>query len=647
MSLRYPEKAEWLEADGLGGFASGTVCGVRTRRYHALLLAATDPPAGRLVLVNGFDAWVVTPEGRYPITSHRYTPDVVFPDGAARIESFQPSPWPRWVFEVGGRRLVQEIFARRGSPLVAVTWRLAERERGVTLELRPLLSGRDYHALHRENDRLRFHADESGERVVWRPYDALPPILSVANATSYRHEPVWYRGFLYSAERERGLDCVEDLASPGVFEWDLSHPREDAVWILTVEEAAEIVPAASRAVERVADLRAAERRRRTAIGLRERGVEAYLVRRGKGRTIVAGYPWFVDWGRDAFIALRGLCLATGRLEEARDVLVDWSAAIVDGIVPNRFAEHRAVPELNAADASLWFVIAVYELLAASTDSPAALSGRERERLREAVEGILEAYARGTRHGIRADRDGLLAAGQPGLQLTWMDARVGGEPVTPRTGKPVELQALWLNALHLAVSAGGTRWRERLARGAESFRERFWNPGTGHLNDVVDVDHAPGTADPTLRPNQVLAVGGLPLALVEGDRARAIVDAVEERLLTPLGLRTLDPRDPRYTHRYEGGVAERDAAYHQGPAWPWLLGPFVEAWVRTRDETAEAKREARRRFLDPLLRQLETRGMGHLPELADGEPPHRPRGCPFQAWSLGEALRLDRVVLAER
>jgi predicted glycogen debranching enzyme len=374
-----------------------------------------------------------------------------------------------------------------------------------------------------------------------------------------------------------------------------------------------------------------------------RAADAYVVARGRGRTIVAGYPWFTDWGRDTFIALRGLCLATGRLDDARAILLEWAGAVHDGLLPNRFADRGEAPEFNAVDASLWFVVAVHECLEAAVGARSG-DAADRARLSAAVDAILECHVRGTRHDIRMDADGLLAAGEPGVQLTWMDARVDGRVITPRIGKPVEVQALWINALQIA-SAWSSRWLAPLARARTSFA-RFWNAEGSCLFDVVDADHVPGANDATFRPNQVLAVGGLPFAVLADDaKARRVVDAVEARLVTPLGLRSLAPDDPAYVGRYEGGVAERDGAYHQGTVWPWLLGPFVDAWVRVRGGTPEAKAEARRRFLDPLLAHLEAAGLGHLPEIADGDPPHTPRGCPFQAWSVGEALRLDRVVLA--
>jgi glycogen debranching enzyme len=270
--------------------------------------------------------------------------------------------------------------------------------------------------------------------------------------------------------------------------------------------------------------------------------------------------------------------------------------------------------------------------------------RQKKTLQQAIEAILTGYSQGTRFGIHMDQDGLLAAGVSGVQLTWMDSKIGDWVVTPRIGKPVEVQALWLNALGVA-SQFSERWKEPFARSRENFGARFWNEQGGYLYDVVDVDHQPGKVDELFRPNQILAIGGLPISLIAGERAKRVVEAMTQRLWTPLGLRSLAPEEPGYTPRYEGGVRERDSVYHQGTVWPWLIGPFVEAWVRAHGDSDDAKREARTRFLMPIMKHLNHAGLGHISEIADADPPHTPRGCPFQAWSVGEVLRLDRMILA--
>ena len=636
---------EWLETDGLGGFASGTAAGVRTRRYHALLLAATTPPTARMVLVNGVDAWLETPSGTRALTSQRYEPSVMSPDGLARLQSFTTDPWPSWRYVLDdGTQIEHEVMAVRGTPTVVVSWKVTHTAGPCTLAVRPFLSGRDYHSLHHENGAFQFQPLCNPGRLTWHPYDGVPAI-EMRHDGEYEHQPVWYRRFLYEEEAARGLDSVEDLAAPGVLRWRFARDGEALVVLSAALSGARRDTGRDALDRSVARLRTSETARRRAFPSRlHRAADDYIVTRGSGQTIVAGYPWFTDWGRDTFIAIRGLCLATGRLDAARRILLEWSGTVSEGMLPNRFPDGQAGPEFNSVDASLWYVIAVHDFLAAADAAQWRLSPGERDALLTAVDAIVDGYAGGTRFGIHADDDGLLAAGVPGVQLTWMDARIGDWVVTPRVGKPVEIQALWLNALWLTRTRSGQR-RDLLARGLVAFETRFWNESSGYLNDVVDVDHVPGTADVSLRPNQVLAAGGLPLALVTGTRAERVLEAVEAHLWTPYGLRSLAPGSHGYAGRYEGGPTARDTVYHQGTVWPWLIGPFAEAWVKARGNSVHAKAEARERFLAPLLRHLDEAGLNHVSEITDADPPHLPRGCPVQAWSVGELLRLDQVVLA--
>jgi predicted glycogen debranching enzyme len=640
------QSAEWLEADGHGGFASGTVAGIRTRRYHALLLAARTPPTGRMVLVNGFDAWIETPQGRFALSSQNYAPGVVSPDGVQHVQNFSMEPWPSWTFRFGdSTELTQELFVAGEVGITALAWRVLNKRKGVKLFVRPFLSGRDYHSLHQENSTFRFDPTLNGEKVWWRPYDGVPGIYAMYSHNGhYSHDPQWYHNFLYEEERARGLDDSEDLASPGVFDWDLSAGA--AVWLLTTADSPALSRKGDMSVKKFYEhLRELERSRRSEFqSPLHRAADAYIVDGHKGKTIVAGYPWFTDWGRDTFIALRGLCLATGRFEDARDILLSWTDSVSEGMLPNRFPDNGEQPEYNSVDASLWFVVAVHELLQASNGS-GIVSAKNKRALQNAVEQILEGYSRGTRFGIRMDSDGLLACGIPGVQLTWMDAKVDDWVVTPRIGKPVEIQALWLNALKVA-SLFSEGWAQHFQRGLNSFREKFWNEKDGFLYDVIDVDHQTGKIDASFRANQIFAVGGLPFQLLDRRQAERVVAIVQEKLLTPLGLRSLARQEPGYVPYYQGGVRQRDGAYHQGTVWPWLMGPFVEAWIRVRNETAGTKLNARRKFLASLLAHFNEAGLGHVSEIADAESPFTPRGCPWQAWSLGELLRLDQVVLAQ-
>ncbi|MEC5404078.1 amylo-alpha-1,6-glucosidase [Paraburkholderia sp. MPAMCS5] len=632
---------EWLEADGFGGFASGTVGTLRTRRYHALLLTATHAPGGRVVLVNGVEAWLEADGARYALTMQRYVPDVLYPDLTANMLAFDTQPWPTWRLQFDSQTLITaEVFVSKATRETVLRWRCkctsaASPTRALTLKVRPLLSGRDYHALHHENAAFNFSAQTSDDasRTSWQPYGDLPRIHVATNGV-YTHAPDWYRNFCYVRERERGLDFSEELATPGVFSFNLA--EGEAVMILSASDAIGAKASATRHAAELADI---ERQRRSALGTRlQRSADAYVVARNEGRTILAGFPWFTDWGRDTFIAMRGLLIASGRLDEAEAILLEWSGTLSEGMLPNRFPDSGDTPEYNAVDASLWFIVAVHDYLATQH-----ASAETRAHLQQAAEAILAGYTRGTRFNIKASSDDdLLSAGVPGMQLTWMDAKVGDRVVTPRIGKPVEVQALWINALRIAAR-WNPQWQPAAGRALQAFHERFVEPSTQTLFDNIDVDHVKGAMDRSIRPNQIFAVGGLPFPLLEGAAARAVVDRVEAQLLTPLGLRTLAPSDPAYRGRYGGAPSERDGAYHQGTVWPWLLGPFVEAWLRVHGDTADARQQARTRFLDPLYAHLDCAGLDHMSELADGDAPHAPAGTPFQAWSLGELLRIETLL----
>jgi predicted glycogen debranching enzyme len=642
--LPVSDSAEWLEADGLGGFASGTTAGIRTRRYHALLLTATAPPSERKTLVNGFEAWVETAGGSWFLTSQRYGPDIVYPDGMTHIKKFELRSWPTWRFELDdGLAVEQELFVPYGQSALVLIWRVTGAPLNkAKLTVRPFLSGRDFHGTHHENEAFRFDADLHGDRVRWQPYHTIPAVIAKASGL-YRHAPTWYRNFCYTAERARGLDYLEDLASPGLFEFDLQ--SDAASLIFFAEDFAKVGDEEGDPSEIANRLRVRELQRREAFpSSLAAAADSYLVTRGSGKTIIAGYPWFGDWGRDTFISLRGLCVAIDRLEVARDILTEWAGTVSMGMLPNRFPDRGVEPEFNSVDASLWYIIALFEYLRAAQSKPTLNNAEVTAKLHQAVEAILSGYCAGTRFGIRLDKDGLLASGEPGVQLTWMDAKVGNQVITPRIGKPIEVQALWINALWVAQSFSD-QWKSLFAKASETFAVRFWNEARGQLFDVIDVNHQQGALDPLLRPNQIFSVGGLPLVLLPIERARQVVDAVEAALWTPMGLRSLAPGEPGYVPHYEGDVWHRDSSYHQGTVWPWLIGPFVEAWVRVRGNSPEVKKLARQQFLEPLQSHLDQAGLGHVSEIADADPPHTPRGCPFQAWSLGELLRLDRVVLA--
>ena len=626
-----PADAEWLETDGLGGFASGTVSGIRSRRYHALLLTATTPPTGRVVLVNSFDAWLETPDGVFSLTQQRYVGSDAAAENPPTLSNFEAQPWPKWSYSIGGGIEIEvELVMPHESASVFLRWRMTKgNSENVRLCVRPFLSGRDMHALHHENPDFRFLPMKQDDgSLVWTSYPDMASVAVKGNG-SYQHDPLWYRNFFYSEELHRGQDCLEDLAAPGIFSFDLKVGAQAELAFAAQGYEAILADAVDTVFEK-------ENERRAGFpSTLHRSADAYLVKRGEGRTIIAGYPWFGDWGRDTFISMRGICLATGRWEAAEEILLEWANLVDQGLLPNRFMDQGEEAEYNSVDAALWFIVVVKEFL----DADRKVESTVETKLREAVQAILDGYAKGTLHGIRMDEDGLLACGEPGLQLTWMDAKVGDWVVTPRIGKPVEIQALWLNSLSVGAAID-SQWANHLETGLKSFHEKFWNEDTGALFDVIDVDHERGRTDPSIRPNQIYAIGGLPMAVIEGERARRALDVVESHLLTPLGLRSLAPGADDYAPVYEGGVLQRDGSYHQGTVWPWLIGGFVEAWLAVNGGTEERRNEARERFLVPLREHMNVAGLGHVSEIADGDAPHTPRGCPFQAWSVGELLRLE-------
>ncbi len=628
---------EWLETNGRGGFASGTVAGANTRRYHALLLTARKPPSERFVLVNHLEEWLDIDGQAIPLSTNLY-PGAVHPTGYKHSIEFSTEPWPTWIFDCNGITLQREILMIHGRDIVMVRWKLLGRKPSrAVLQVRPKLTGRDYHSTHHENGGLSTEAQVGSNMVLWHPYSDLPPVRAF-HAGRYCHEPNWYRRIQLPVEQQRGLDAEEDWWSPGEFTFELD-PGSTKTLALTSEtvDRLDVVALAKREKFRRDRARQAVPTDDSLVGELWCAAEVYLSERGTQQTVIAGYPWFTDWGRDTFISLPGLCLVTGRLDVAWQVIASFAVHVSEGMVPNRFPDAGEQPEYNTIDASLWFIHAIDRYLAASRDE-----ARVRETAWPAVKQILDGYRLGTRYGIRMDEDGLITGGIPGAQLTWMDAKVGEWVVTPRHGKPVEIQALWVRALEVGETLArrfgeadyADQCRNDRNNAVASFRKRFWYEQGGYLYDVID---GPEGNDPSLRPNQLYAIS-LVDQLVPRDRAQQILHLVEDQLLTSVGLRTLSPCDSRYRARYEGGVLERDGAYHQGTVWPFLLGPFVTAWIKVHGKKNAALKQARS-FLDGIGAHLKEACVGQVSEVFDAEAPHRPRGCYAQAWSVAEPLRV--------
>ncbi len=628
--LSVATRREWLETNGLGGYASSTIPGLNTRRYHGLLMAATRPPVGRTLLLAKLEETLVVAGERFELGANQY-PGAIHPQGQRFLASFRLDPWPLWVYEAGGSRLLKRVFMVHGENTTVVQYALLAPAGEARLELRPLLAFRDFHATTHANDACDGGVTPAPGGIVLRPYPGLPALYLAHNAARVAAEGFWYHRFQYERERERGLDFEEDLFNPCALFFEL-RPGAAATVIASTQphQASEAEALAARETERRKQVTAAVRPADEAGRRLALAADQFLVARGERHSVIAGYPWFADWGRDTMIALPGLALATGRFDLARSILEEFSRHLSQGMLPNCFPDSGEPAQYNTVDATLWFFEAVRAYQEASGDGE-YVHGALYPVLRE----IVDWHRRGTRYGIRVEEEtGLLHADAPGVQLTWMDARIGDWVVTPRAGKAVEVQALWYNALcilaELAGQAGDQPSRalalDLAARAQASFQEMFWNPRDGCLYDVVDA--AP---DPSLRPNQVLAVS-LPHSMLAPERARRVVEAVERHLLTPFGLRTLAPSDPRYVGRYQGDARARDAAYHQGSVWPWLLGPFVAAYAKVHAGEAGVKKRIAS-FRQPLLEHMQDTGVGQVPELFDGDPPHAPRGCIAQAWSV--------------
>jgi predicted glycogen debranching enzyme len=636
---------EWLETNGLGGFASSTIPGLNTRRYHGLLVAATRPPVGRLVLLSKLEETLVFGDRRFELSANQY-PGVVHPQGHQYLKQFRLDPFPVFVYEIEGVELEKSVFMVNGENTTVVQYSLRAKQGSAPqcrLEVRPLIAFRDYHSTTHANDSLNRHVETAPGLATVVPYEGVPALHFAHDAAELDPSGDWYRNFEYAVERERGLDFQEDLYSPFVLRFDLAR-RPQATIIASTEP---------RSADRAGEYREQEVARRKAVLAASpadddfvralvAAADQYIVRRENCKTVIAGYPWFADWGRDTMIALPGLALVTGRADVARGILLEFAKHVDQGMLPNRFPDAGEAPEYNTVDATLWFFEAVRAYRAATGDNTFV-----RENLYAVLADIVEWHLRGTRYGIRVEEDGLLASGEPGVQLTWMDAKVGDWVITPRHGKAVEIQALWYNALcvmeEFAPDFGDAPGRKRYTELAEnakaSFNAAFWNDAAGCLYDVVGSDAGSnasgGARDAAVRPNQILAVS-LPYTMLPPDRARSVVEVVKRELLTPYGLRSLAPGDPQYRPRYEGDPRSRDSAYHQGTVWPWLMGPFITAYCKINGHSRQSRDQARK-WLSSLEEHLSEAGLGQISEVFDADAPHRPRGCFAQAWSIAEVL----------
>ena len=640
--LAAAEAREWLVTNGIGGFACGTVAGTLTRRYHGLLVAALPPPWHRTLLVSKIDEVVEYDGQRYPLCANRWGDDTIEPQGFVHIERFHlEGTTPVWTFACADALLEKRIWMEHGANTTYLQYTVIRASHPLRLLAKVLVNFRGYHYLtHAPESFIDVQSTGQGLRIQALP-DAPPFYLCSAEAT-FEPAHTWYRNYALAAEKLRGLDRQEDHLHAGTFQAELrigdsttiifstdpkayksgTKAREARIEIdhALLEQATQAHPVTTKSPDWIKQLILA--------------ADNFVVSRAfaddsECSSIVAGYPWFGEWGRDTMIALPGLLLATGRAKLAANVLHAYAGFVNKGMLPNRIPDAGEAAEYNTVDAALWFFEAARQYYAATQDLSLI---RE---IFPALAQIIDAYTQGTRYNIHVDSsDGLLYAGEPGVQLTWMDSKIGDWVVTPRVGKPVEVNALWLNALTTqssfadALGSSAPPYAALAAQARQGF-QRFWNSAATCCFDVVD---GPEGNDASVRPNQIFAVA-LGESALTVEQQRAVVEICQRELLTFFGLRSLSPQASQYRGHYEGNQAQRDSAYHQGTAWGWLMGPFIHAFLRVTGEPEQALT-----YLAPFENHLKIHGLGTASEIFDGAPPFAPQGCFAQAWTVAELLR---------
>lgn len=634
-------ETEWLETNGVGGWASLSVSGILTRSYHGLLVDGSQFPHTRTVLLSKLDETLLLNGTRYALGSNQF-PDTIAPEGFLYLESFKRDLFPEFIYRAGGWTIRKEILTPHGHQATLIRYTIVEaKDAEGIIEFYPLIAGRDYHSVKRANEAFQTTPQWQQHTLSVCPYHNVPQLNITVPQASYDHHPQWFLNIEYLEEYKRGLPHQEDLMQLGHFTRTI---RQGDTFIVCAYAGTTQIQAAE-------ELWQSEILRRQSLIQSAACSDTFhqslvlaadqcIVKRADGRlSIIAGYPWFTDWGRDSMIALPGLCLATKRFAEAKDILLTYAAFLQDGLIPNRFGDADGAPEYGSVDATLWWIMASYQYIQSTKDM---ITGAL---LLQKILEALDAYTKGTRYQIQADTEtGLLAAGDAQTQLTWMDARVNGIPVTPRFGYAVEINALWINALaavaHLLDASGAAEqaasFHQRAAQAAVSFQNIFWNDAAGYLYDVV---HEHGK-DSSLRPNQLIALS-LPFPVVTTQQSKRILTAIEEKLLTPRGLRSLSADSPHYKPTYRGGPNSRDAAYHQGTVWSWLIGPYISALLKTDGQKALPK--AAQLLKDFEVHLLQEGCIGSISEVFDASYPHQPRGCFAQAWSIGETLRVKLLV----
>ncbi len=670
---------EWLLTNARGGYASSTVLCCNTRGYHGLLVGSLRPPADRIMALSACLDMVVCTEGIFHLSAFEFA-DGFAPDNFACIKKFRRDSGVHFDYQFEHIELTKSVYLLHAADTVAVVYEFTTLKQPVDLILRPFIGLRDFHYLQKSYaDLSACWIEDQAALLVRHNIPGSCELFLKCPGADFENDPQWWFDFVYRKDRERGQDFTEDLWAPGFFKTTVVRPRK-IVFCAALRPGPDNIPPTERPCSRALEFDVSDALK-TLLKKHESTVEKGLYHDKPPResaadnhpalleaalslaaeqfivncapvpntpdqvheppaTILAGFPWFLDWGRDTFVALPGLLLETGKFHLAKAVLLRFANAAEQGIIPNRFDDHAGTAHFNSIDASLWFVNAAFMYLHTSGDTD-GFAGE----LLPTITSIMDSYQEGTHFGICADSDGLITGGNEQTQLTWMDARFEDRSFTPRHGKAVEVNALWYNALCLTTeflsqrdTAAAERIRLLADKVRDSFCRLFWNAERGYLNDCILPD---GCVDSTIRPNQIFAVS-LPFSPLTASQQKAVVDTVQEHLLTPYGLRTLTPADSRYQGRYAGPQAQRDKAYHQGTVWPYLIGPFVEAYLKINNFSPESRKQAWQ-FIEPLTRHLFEDGcLGQVSEIFDGDPPHTPRGCIAQAWSVAALIRAYKL-----
>ena len=629
---------EWLETNGLGGWAGSTLIGCNTRRYHGLLVAATVPPTERMSLVSKLDETIILNGEQFELSTNNYG-DVVAPKGYQYLTSFTKNLFPQWQYAANGIVLQKTIAMIHGENTVVIIYDIIKAPQTFTLELLPLLSVRGYHNMMHQNQSINQNDNFSDHTFSTKAYNGTPDIFIKVPGSNYQHNPNWYLHFNYPVEQYRGLDFTEDLFTHGKFTVELK--EGDALGIiLSTDDTAGKEAYALLAKEKIRRDSLLDNPFKATTGqLLTLAADQFIVNRGEDlKTVIAGYHWFTDWGRDTMISLPGLCLSTGRYDDAKKILSAFANSVSQGMLPNRFQDNGEPPEYNNVDGTLWYFIAVYKYLQATDNKSFVL-----KEILPVLADIIDWHFKGTRYNIHTTEDGLLFAGEMGQQLTWMDARIGNWVVTPRMGKPVEIQALWYNALCIYSELLLLNKQKKLSgeyifkanKAKKSFTDLFWNPADNYLYDNIDENNAMVSE---LRPNQLFAIS-LPFALLDGAKAKQVLKIITEQLYTPVGLKTLPKSDLQYLPVYGGDAYHRDSAYHQGTVWSWLLGPYIDAIMKVQGSSA---RTQSKKVIKAFEYHLNEGCIGNVSEIFDAEAPHHPRGCVAQAWGAAEILRVIKT-----